>query len=152
MLVAEMKTMHADAFHIDGYPFVSPVETVEHMKSYLPAVTRSKIGDPEVETKIDAGESLEKTHCEVNEGENLKILEHGYLIGLERLLGAILISGAERFTITCAEIYSRDNLIDPHAEPYDADPSSFPTNDATVQYRGFLKIMYMTEKFNKKKL
>ncbi|KAF9415304.1 hypothetical protein BGZ76_004823 [Entomortierella beljakovae] len=115
--------MHADAFHIVGYPFVSPVETVEHFRSLLPTTAAiSKLNDPGTETKEKSDDVLDITHCEVDRGDNLKIIEQGGFTGLDRLLGAILISESERFTVTCVEVYSHDNLVYPHAEPFDASP------------------------------
>ncbi|KAI8604914.1 hypothetical protein EDD21DRAFT_411651 [Dissophora ornata] len=94
---------------------------------------------------------LLSTHGELSE-EHLVAIESGGLIGMERLVGATLATGVDTIKIPCVEKYSRDVLTDPHAEPMLAMPSSVPTNGASIQYRGHLKIVILADKFGRRRL
>ncbi|KAF9185370.1 hypothetical protein BGZ49_004316, partial [Haplosporangium sp. Z 27] len=98
---------------------------------------------PKVEgTRV--GDELAKTHEQLTP-EHLSVIEAGGEDGLERLMGAVIVTGEESFKITCAEIYCRRLSIDPHAELLDAVPSSVPTDELSTQERNRLKIVKMND-------
>ena len=60
--------------------------------------------------------------------EHLLAIEAGSTFGLERIMGAILVTGSCRLQILCAEVYNRDCLQDPHVESTSAYPTSVPAD------------------------
>lgn len=156
MMEATMKNMHSKAFQVDGYPMILPLESAAYLKSILgeghsiSEVDISNTGDSMVQQDVIEDKLLE-THEEMSP-QHLSALESFGLDGLERLMGAVLVSGKDRFRITCAEGYYRDIHIDPHAEPRSSQPSSSPTEEITTQYPGDLKITRIKDGFNNQKL
>lgn len=148
-----MDSMDASAYHIHGYPMVLKPDTVEFLKSILPeGISLSKINDDEeITLKAKTEEQLLKTHVPASL-EHISVIEAGKEEGLERLMGAVIVAGENTFKITCAEIYFRDSIIDPHAEALTAIPSSVPTEEESTQYSGVLKIVKMDDIGRNKKL
>ncbi|KAF9176645.1 hypothetical protein BGZ51_000168 [Haplosporangium sp. Z 767] len=81
---------------------------------------------------------------ELSDG-NLEVLEAGGIAGLERLSGALLITGSKSAKIVCLEVYGRNRIEDPHAEAMTKEPSSVPTARPCTQYPGRLKLITLQD-------
>ncbi|KAF9150993.1 hypothetical protein BGX20_005539, partial [Mortierella sp. AD010] len=149
-----MDSMGASAYHINGHPMILTPDTVEFMKSNLSeGISLSRMNDDEGTTPNanNMEEQLLKTHEPASPG-HISVIEAGKEEGLERLMGAVIVAGENKFKITCAEIYFRDSIIDPHAEDLTAIPSSVPTDEESTRYSGLLKIVKMDDIGRNKKL
>ncbi|KAF9158452.1 hypothetical protein BGX20_003394 [Mortierella sp. AD010] len=141
MLQSTMENMNAKAYHIDGYPMILTADTLEYLKSILPEDKKiiEICNEADVETVVQLSGLQSETHEPVTAG-HLSVIENDGEEGLERLLGAIIVAGENSFETTVVETYSRDKVIDIHAELYDTTPSSAPTDEISTQYKGILKI------------
>ncbi|KAF9115963.1 hypothetical protein BGX30_006116 [Mortierella sp. GBA39] len=95
--------------------------------------------------------SLKDGHEEMG-SEHLTAVESGGAVGLERLSGALLVTGSKTAKILCLEGYGRDVTADPHAESMAALPSSVPTRSQSTQYNGRLKLVILLDNFRNKRL
>ncbi|KAI1314347.1 hypothetical protein EDD11_002288 [Mortierella claussenii] len=84
--------------------------------------------------------------------DHLRPIEMGGVVGLERLVGAILKTGESWFEIHCLEVYGRDCMQDPHAEPPTICPSSVPNTAMTTQYCGRLKVTVLSDSYGNPRL
>ncbi|KAF9577766.1 hypothetical protein BGW38_006806, partial [Lunasporangiospora selenospora] len=84
--------------------------------------------------------------------EVLRDLEVGGTVGLERLVGSILVSDSVTCQVLCAEVYNRDIITDPHAEPICGVTTSVPLTKPCTQYRGKLKVVKIPDGFGKQRL
>ncbi|KAG0041996.1 hypothetical protein BGZ83_001032 [Gryganskiella cystojenkinii] len=107
-------------------------------------------------TPLDLDETPQKIspkdgYDEVVDGD-LAAVESGGAEGLERLAGALVVTGPKTARILCLEVYGRDAIRDPHAESLSALPSSVPTRSPSTQYTGHLKIVTLLDNFHNKRL
>ncbi|KAF9180965.1 hypothetical protein BGZ49_004937, partial [Haplosporangium sp. Z 27] len=154
MLKSTLTSLNVDAFHINGCPMVLSEEALELLRSLIPPEYEiSKVLETDKMGQIDPN-PIEEQFLESHEpvSEHLSVIASGGNEGLERLMGAVIVAGNNRFKITCAEIYSRDFDIDPHAERHDAVPSSVPTDELSTQYSNALKIVKVDDVGSNKKL
>lgn len=169
MLLSTLNNMNAMLFELDGFPIVLTLEAAVHLKSILGKDhSISEINTSNCSNAILQGDDLEGDDLEGNDLEGDELLEKYEELsphhlsglesygdeGLESLMGAVLVSGNNRFRITCAETYCRDIDIDPHGEPSKSSSksSSSPTEEPTTQYPGELKITFINDNFDNEKL
>ncbi|KAF9102107.1 hypothetical protein BGX27_011178 [Mortierella sp. AM989] len=150
-----MKSMKACTYEINGHPMILTDDTFQYLRPILPeAISFSKIDVSMAQHKIDddkPDENLLITHDGLTP-EHLSAIESAGDEGLERLMGAVLVAGKNKFEITCAELYCRNSLLNPHAESHSVSPSSVPTNEASTQYLGRLKIVQLPDCYSNWKL
>ncbi|KAF9901971.1 hypothetical protein BX616_002080 [Lobosporangium transversale] len=161
MFKSAMESMSANAFKIchrgdseNSYGAILPPETAEFLQELLPREYEIlQISDDSngIDQPNPVDIDLEVTHVPVSE-DTLPSIEIGGMIGLERVLGAILETGPRRLRILCAEVYNRDPVEDPHAESTKIRPTSLPTISPATQYEGRLKIVQVPDLFSNRKL
>ncbi|KAI9240568.1 MAG: hypothetical protein BYD32DRAFT_152630 [Podila humilis] len=107
ILQSVMDNLNAAPFHINGCAMILSVEAQELLRSILPEeYCISKIGTSQEKAKDDitnVEDRLKDTHEPVTSG-HLSVIEAGGEDGLERLMGAVIVSGENNFRIMCAEI------------------------------------------------
>lgn len=157
MLISTMKNMNAQVYQVDGYPMLLQPETVPYLQSILSdghVISEIDARDnneiPAQNTDVTSRRFLEK-HAELSENDIVAI-ESASPEGLERLMGAVIVTGQDRFRITCAEVYFRDFSVDPHSESQSIVPSSVPTEEPSTQYPGDLKITHIPDNFKNWKM
>ncbi|KAG0289334.1 hypothetical protein BGZ98_003869 [Dissophora globulifera] len=91
-------------------------------------------------------------HDDLMAADHLHAIEQGGMIGLERLLGSVVITEGSWIEVYCAEVYSRNYLDDPHAEPPTTNPSTVPTLKNSTQYAGRLKVAVLYDSFGNPRL
>ncbi|KAF9084039.1 hypothetical protein BGX27_003931, partial [Mortierella sp. AM989] len=153
MLEPTMKNMNAKAYQVDAYPMLLPPETAEYLQSILPNGHNISELSPWNDNEISAQDKdtidekfLEK-HEEYSENDLLELEANG----LDTLMGAVIITGPDKFRITCAEFYLRDVINDPHAESQIIFPSSVPTEEPSTQYSGELKVTHIPDNYRNQK-
>ncbi|KAF8939656.1 hypothetical protein BGZ58_009055 [Dissophora ornata] len=147
-----MAAMPASAYEVSGHGLILPPSTLTFLQGILPrGYTLSKLNLSKAGSKLVTKDDVLATFDDLS-SLHLLALEAGGIVGLERIVGAILATGSHQFKVLCVEAYSRDRLEDPHAESHSAAPASIPTDGATTQYKGKLKIVHINGEFSNKKL
>ncbi|KAG0214540.1 hypothetical protein B0O80DRAFT_504161 [Mortierella sp. GBAus27b] len=152
MLESTMEAMQANAFMVDGHGMILPKTTASFLSKILKP--GFKLAPIEVRSRPDrilTPEELQKDFDEMSPS-HLAAVNSGGIVGLERIVGAILCTGKHQFKVTCAEVYNRDVLQDPHAESQFVAVSSVPSDGPSTQYKGDVKIIKMPGEFNTLKL
>jgi len=152
IIEATITSMQAKANKISGYGMVLPPESLAFLQTILPAeciITEIDVSQDPKRVLMD--DELPFTHDDLNH-QHLTAMEQGGEVGMERAVGAVLETGADRFKVLCVEVYNRDSLSDPHAESLSAFPSSVLTDGPTTQYSSELKIVLLSDAFCNMKL
>ncbi|KAG0280492.1 hypothetical protein BGZ95_009895 [Linnemannia exigua] len=84
--------------------------------------------------------------------DHLQVIEQGGVVGLERIVGSIIVTEGSWIEVYSAEVYSRNYLDDPHSEPPTTTPSSVPSLKSSTQYTGKLKITVLYDHFGNPRL
>jgi hypothetical protein len=147
-----MENMGTIPCHINGNAMLVRPQTLELLKSLLPDVEIS-ILDPQSQRKRAKSNesSILGTHSNL-ELEQIQVIESGGTKGLEVITGAVLITGSKKMTVICTEIYSRDPILDSHAESKSTSSSSSPNTAPTTQYAARLKIVKIPDAYSHNKL
>ena len=95
--------------------------------------------------------SLEDGYEEIG-SDHLTAVESGGVVGLERLSGALVVTGSKTARILCLEVYGRDVTANPHAESIEAPPSSVSTRSQSTHYNGHLKSAMLSDNFKNRRL
>ncbi|KAK5817042.1 hypothetical protein F5H01DRAFT_366428 [Linnemannia elongata] len=80
--------------------------------------------------------------------DHIEVMTQGGESGMERLVGAIVVTGNRQSRIICAEHYLRDRSQDPHGESVRAYHTSIPDDQSTSQYPKAIKILTIPDRFN----
>ncbi|KAH7053553.1 hypothetical protein BKA57DRAFT_502017 [Linnemannia elongata] len=80
--------------------------------------------------------------------DHIEVMTQGGESGMERLVGAIVVTGNRQLRIICAEHYLRDRSQDPHGESVRAHHTSVPDDQSTSQYPKAIKILTIPDRFN----
>ncbi|KAF9969893.1 hypothetical protein BGZ65_011544, partial [Modicella reniformis] len=148
-----MASTSASAYKISGRPMMLTPNTLNYLRSTLPdgeSISKMVMSKDVQDKKINENE-IPEAH-EVFSHVHLLKIEKGGQVGLERIVGVILVTESHQFEVLCTEVYSSDTVEDPHAESHSAFPSSVPTNASSTQYKGELIITHLHDMANNRKL
>ncbi|KAF9425822.1 hypothetical protein BGZ94_007195 [Podila epigama] len=142
-----IKALNLEPFHIrnpeneEGFSVLLPQNC---QSEFAKALRGEYLLSPIDLSEAKQGKKEVDGYAEVAE-EDLKIVEAAGDTGLCRIASALLSTGSTRAKITCVEVYGRNRIEDPHAEPFDKDLSSVPTMKPGTQYPGRLKIITLKD-------
>ncbi|KAK3842809.1 MAG: hypothetical protein J3R72DRAFT_474606 [Linnemannia gamsii] len=123
-------------------------EAAEHVRALLPQGHSLSLYPLCNSNDISKHPTIPDGYEDALNQDHVEVMTQGGESGMERLVGAIVVTGNRQSRIICAEHYLRDRSQDPHGESVRAHHTSVPDDQSTSQYPKAIKILTIPDRFN----